>query len=354
MLQRYEKYFSHSRYCSFQQKLASAFFILFEECDKAVRVSPLLPLLDPQVEASEDGLGAEMEHGVHLARHREAALLAAARLAAYRYRVFRAVGEHIVGYPAAFLEIEPLHTGQARLGVHHVVALLLVADDGVDDLFALVLRQSQALGAGEGGVEVERYRLDVGARLNIVEHLRDAVAVEGVHRHGHRQRLVTAASHVLLQAGKGAFAPHGLVVFPDAVEAHPDAVGPAAGKGKLSVGSDGAGIESQLMGKVAQVVDRLVAIAPQKGFAALEINEPLPQRMAVFQLLANLLVALAGRVGVVVDGAMFARKVAPVGDEQHALHRCPAAEEPCPYKPLCQIAHLRKLIDHSEAFLYEQ
>ena len=139
-----------------------------------------------------------MEHGVHLARHREAALLAAARLAAYRYRVLRAVGEHIVGYPAVFLEVEPLHTRQARPGVHHGVALLLVADDGVDDLFALVLRQGQALGAGEGGVEVERYRFDVRAGLHIVEHLRDAVAVEGVHRHRHRQRLVAAAGHVLL------------------------------------------------------------------------------------------------------------------------------------------------------------
>ncbi len=93
-----------------------------------------------------------MEHGVHLARHREAALLAAARFAAYRYRVLRAVGEHIVGYPAALREFVPLHAGQARLGVHHRVALLLVADDGVDDLFALVLWQGQALGAGKGSV----------------------------------------------------------------------------------------------------------------------------------------------------------------------------------------------------------
>jgi hypothetical protein len=31
-------------------------------------------------------------------------------------------------------------------------------------------------------VEVERYRFDVRARLHIVEHLRDAVAVEPVHR----------------------------------------------------------------------------------------------------------------------------------------------------------------------------
>ena len=48
---------------------------------------PWCLLIDPQIKAGEDGLGAEMEHGVHLARHREAALLAAARLAAYRYRV---------------------------------------------------------------------------------------------------------------------------------------------------------------------------------------------------------------------------------------------------------------------------
>ena len=76
-----------------------------------------LPLLfvDSQVEAGEDGLGAEMEHGVHLARHREAILLAAARLAAYRYRVLRAVGEYIVGYPAALGEFVPLHTGQPCL-----------------------------------------------------------------------------------------------------------------------------------------------------------------------------------------------------------------------------------------------
>ena len=138
------------------------------------------------------------------------------------------------------------------------------------------------------------------------------------------------------------------MVFPDAVEAHPDAVGPAAGKGALRVGGDGAGIESQLVGKVAEVVDRLVAIAPQEGFATFEVDEPRPQRMAVFQLLAYLLVALAGRVGVVVDGTMFAREVAPVGDEQHALHRSPAAEEPRPYEPLCQIAHLRKLVGHCE------
>ena len=307
-----------------------------------------LLLVDPQIEAGEDGLGAEMEHGVHLARHREAALLAAALLAAYRYRVLRAVGEHIVGYPAALGEFVPLHTGQACLGVHHGVAFLLVADDGVDDLLALVLWQGQALGAGEGGVEVERYRLDVRARLHIVKHLRDAVAVERVHRHSHRQCLVAAACHVLLQAGKGALSPHGLVVFSDAVEAYPDAVGPTAGKGKLRVGGNGAGIESQLMGEVAQVVDRLVAVAPQEGFAALEIDESRPQRMTVFQLLAYLLVALAGRVGMIIDGTVFAREVAPVGDEQHALHRCPATEETCPYKPLCQIAHLRKLIGHSE------
>ena len=43
------------------------------------------PFLHSQVETGEDGLGAEMEHGVHLARHREAALLAAARIATYRY-----------------------------------------------------------------------------------------------------------------------------------------------------------------------------------------------------------------------------------------------------------------------------
>ena len=122
-----------------------------------------------------------MEHGVHLARHREAAMLAAARFATYRYRMLRAVGEYIVCYPAAFLEVEPLHTCQARPGVHHGVAFLLVADDGVDNLFALVLRQGQALGAGEGSVEVERYRFDVRAGLHIVEHLSDAVAVERVH-----------------------------------------------------------------------------------------------------------------------------------------------------------------------------
>lgn len=98
-----------------------------------------------------------MEHGVHLARHREAALLAAACFAAYRYRVLRAVGEHIVGYPAALGEFVPLHAGQPSLGFHHRVALLLVADDGVDDLFALVLRHGQTLGAMEGSVEVERY-----------------------------------------------------------------------------------------------------------------------------------------------------------------------------------------------------
>lgn len=159
-----------------------------------------LPLLfvDSQVEAGEDGLGAEMEHGIHLARHREAALLAAARFATYRYRVLRAVGEYIVGYPAALGEFVPLHAGKSRLGVHHRIALLLIADDGVNDLFPLVLRQGQTLGAGEGGVEVERYRFDVRACLHIVEHLRDAVAVERVHRHGHRKCLVAAACHVLL------------------------------------------------------------------------------------------------------------------------------------------------------------
>ena len=70
------------------------------------------PFLHSQVEAGEDGLGAEMEHGVHLARHREAALLAAARFATYRYRVLRAVGEYIVGYPAALREFVLLHAGK--------------------------------------------------------------------------------------------------------------------------------------------------------------------------------------------------------------------------------------------------
>ena len=39
---------------------------------------PLL-FIDSQVEASEDGLGAEVEHSIHLARHRESALLAASQ-----------------------------------------------------------------------------------------------------------------------------------------------------------------------------------------------------------------------------------------------------------------------------------
>jgi hypothetical protein len=103
------------------------------------------------------------------------------------------------------------------------------------------------------------------------------------------------------------------------------------------------------VGEVAEVVHRLVPVPPEKGFAAFKIHGAGTEREAVFQLLADLGIALAEGIDVIVDRTVLAREIALVGYEYDTLERGLPAEEPCPYEPPCEVAQLTYFSCHDRA-----
>lgn len=176
-------------------------------------------------------------------------------------------------------------------------------------------------------MHIEGNLLDMRIILGIFNGLPKTGAIELVYGHIDAQILASRLSDVLLKSSPRALASDFLVISPYSVHTHPDAVGPGSGKRLLSVGRYGAGEETYAASKVAKVVYSLVAISPDEGFAALKVHETRAQRVAVAQLFGYLAKGLVDWSSVVVDAAVFAAKVAPVGYEYDALQRCSTAKE---------------------------
>lgn len=163
--------------------------------------------------------------------------------------------------------------------------------------------------------------------LGIFNGLTKTGAIDLIDGHIDAQILASRLGYVLLKSSPSALATDFLVIRAYSVHTHPDAVGPGSGKRLLSVGRYGAGEETYAASKVTKVVYSLVAVSPDEGFAALKIHKTRTQRVTVAQFFGYLAKGLVDWCSVVVDAAVFAAKVAPVGYEYDALQRCSTAKE---------------------------
>ena len=189
-------------------------------------------------------------------------------------------------------------------------------------------------------MKVDGNHFDGRILFGIFDGFVHAFVVERVHYHVDTQVFVPTRGDVLFQPAEGAFAAHGFVVLPDAVQTDPDAVGMAAGKGQLCVGGYGGRVESDAFGQVYQVVDAVVAVAPDGYFAAFEIDKARPHFVGIFEVSAHFVVGHIVLIFLLIDAAVLALQIAAVADEKHCLQRLFAAEESCAHKPPRQIEEL--------------
>lgn len=108
-------------------------------------------------------------------------MLATAPFSANGDGVFAAVGEDVVGHPAAFLEFEAFHVAQSHAGVHYRITFLFVCDNGVNHPLSIGLGQGEVFSAGELCVEIEGNLMDIRTLLDIFQYFFDTSLVESVY-----------------------------------------------------------------------------------------------------------------------------------------------------------------------------
>ena len=184
-----------------------------------------------------------------------------------------------------------------------------------------------------GRMEIERDGLYMRIVAGKLDRFFYGGVIPGIDYHVYAQARVMRRGNVFYQPVEGPFAAHLVVKVAKSVEAHPDRISFGAGKRQLGVGGYRDGIEPDGLRQADQAIQVALAVAPQGGFAALEIDKARAKAVGIFQLVADLIESLDMRIFRLIYRAVPACKIALVGNKQDGLQRPFVAEAPGFEKP---------------------